>query len=296
MSSAGDTWATHLASAERLCRLASCADLPQGSVHMDDALALLCAQPAHPVVAELAESWGLDGLAERLLAYCRALPAVRRGELGATRLARRLDGAVWEMGRDRRLVLGTHAVERAADMGTSTANGAAVESFVRARVGTLEQVVGRRLPEGDRTVLEDLLHTTVDFAVAVAPRLGRGENALEVFARPSPGTPASRRLLPQLRRYWPEVPGPTLVSVHLLVRYRVLDPALSAEHAGPDVVQAWRSCYPGLHRHVAEQIARHLSRRDYDATRRLRTRAARGDWRVLEAAMSEPVALPGLAA
>jgi hypothetical protein len=114
MSSAGDAWAAHQASTERLCRLASCADLPQGSVHMDDALALLCGQPAHPVVAELAESWGLDGLAERLLAYCRALPAVRRGELRATRLARRLDGAVWEMGRDRRLVLGTHAVERAA--------------------------------------------------------------------------------------------------------------------------------------------------------------------------------------
>ena len=293
---AAASWSGQMASSERLCRLATKLELPQGRLGMDDVLALLCHQPAHPVVAELAGGWGLDDLAERLLVYCRAVPALRRGELGATRLARRLDGAVREMTRDRHLVLDSPAIERAADAGTSTADSAVVEKFVHARVATLEQVVGHPLPAEDRTVVEDLLHTTVDFAVAVAARLGPGEKALDLFGRPSTTTPASRRLLPHLRRYWPEVPAPTLVSVQRLVRQRVLDPRLSAEHAGPPVVRSWRSCYPGLHRHVAEQMARHLSERDYEATRRLRARAVRGDWEAIDVAPAEPVALPGLAA
>jgi hypothetical protein len=78
------------------------------------------------------------------------------------------------------------------------------------------------------------------------------------------------------------------------VRYGVLDPALSAEGAGPAVVRSWRSCYPALHSSVAEQMARHLAERDYEASRSLRRLAARADWRALEATLAPPVV--GLAA
>jgi len=290
-------WERRVAAADRISVLLGKGDLLAGRPAVDDVLPLLCSEPPHPVVAELINGWGVDGLPERLVVCCRAVSAIRRGELRPLRLARRLEDAVRDLGRDRRLVVDSPTVDRLAmTVVTEPSGNAVVESYVTSRVDTLQSVVGRPLPHDDRAVVENLLHATVDFASVVAGRLDPGDRALEVFGRPSSTTPASRRLLPYLRRHWPEVPEPTLASVHRLVRYRLLDPAHCPDTAGVTLVRRWRSCYPALHRSVALSIARHQEQRDYEASRRLRTRVMRGDWTALDAALGEPPTTPGLAA
>jgi len=289
-------WAHRLATAERLAALLEKGGLPAGRVGIDDVLPVVAARPAHPVVAELIDGWGVEGVVERLVVCCRAAPAVQRGELRTVRLARRLEDAVRELTRVRSSVPDSPAMDRLTEPAVEAAPSPAIERFVSDRVDTLEAVVGRALPGSDRTVVEDVLHTTVDFAATVAARLPAGERVLDVFGQPSSRTPTGRRLLPHLRRYWPEVPDPTLTALHRLVRYQLLDPAHLPGRVEPAVVRRWRSCYPALHRPIALRIARQQQHQDYEASRRLRLRAVRGDWAVLDAALADARPVPGLAA
>lgn len=107
-------WARRVDASERISLLLGKGDLPAGRFAVDDVLPLLCSEPPHPVVAELINGWGVDGLPERLVVCCRAVPAIQRRELRPLRLARRLEDAVRDLGRDRHLVVDSAAAERRA--------------------------------------------------------------------------------------------------------------------------------------------------------------------------------------
>lgn len=285
----GGRWPSRVAAAERLTALLEKGGLPSGRVSADDVLPVVCATPAHPVVDELVKGWGVEGLVERLVVCCRAVPAIQRGELRPRRLARRLEDALRESTRDRHLVTNSPGLDRLAARSEAVSPPEpVVEWFVADRVDTLEEVVGRPLPRDDRAVVEDLLHSTVDFAASIAVRLQPDEAVWDLLTQPSARTTRSRRLLLHLRHYWPEVPDPTVTALHRLVRCRLLDPSRTAGTVGATAVRQWRSWYPALHRPVALCIVRQQQQRDYEPFRQLRNRAMQGDWSALEAALAEP--------